>query len=80
MKVLILGGAGFLGNNLVRRCLSEKSCEITVLDSLDPLMHSSTQNLQEAWSSIRLLSNVFLDCCIVFCMVKKYKNAEKFRQ
>ena len=55
MKVLILGGAGFLGNNLVRRCLSEKSCEITVLDSLDPLMHSNTQNLQAVWSNIRFI-------------------------
>ena len=55
MKVLILGGAGFLGSNLVRRCLSEKSCQVTVLDSLDPLMHSNTQNLQEVWPKIRFI-------------------------
>jgi UDP-glucose 4-epimerase len=55
MKVLILGGAGFLGSNLVRRCLSEKSCQVTVLDSLDPLMHSNTQNLQKILSKIRFI-------------------------
>ena len=55
MKVLITGGAGFLGSNLVRRCLAEKSCQVTVLDSLDPLVHSTTQNLQEVWSQIRFI-------------------------
>nr|NIT40890.1 NAD-dependent epimerase/dehydratase family protein [Gammaproteobacteria bacterium] len=55
MKVLILGGAGFLGSNLVRRCLAENSCQVTVLDSLDPLLHSTTQNLQEVWPKIRFI-------------------------
>ena len=55
MKVLIIGGAGFLGSNLVRRCLAEDSCEVTVLDSLDPILHSTTQNLQEVWSNIRFI-------------------------
>lgn len=55
MKILITGGAGFLGSNLVRRCLAEKSCQVTVLDSLDPLVHSTTQNLKEVWSQIRFI-------------------------
>jgi len=55
MKVLIIGGAGFLGSNLVRRCLSENACQVTVLDSLEPLVHSTTQNLQEVWSQIRFI-------------------------
>ncbi|MDH3692408.1 MAG: GDP-mannose 4,6-dehydratase, partial [Gammaproteobacteria bacterium] len=55
MKVLIIGGAGFLGCNLVRRCLSENSCQVTVLDSLEPLIHSTTQNLQDVWSQIRFI-------------------------
>ena len=55
MNVLIIGGAGFLGSNLVRRCLAEGSCEVTVLDSLDPILHSTTQNLQEVWSNIRFI-------------------------
>jgi UDP-glucose 4-epimerase len=55
MNILITGGAGFLGSNLVRRCLEEKSCRVTVLDSLDPLVHSTTENLQEVWSQIRFI-------------------------
>jgi UDP-glucose 4-epimerase len=55
MKILILGGAGFLGSNLVRRCLAEKSSQVTVVDSLDPLFHSTTQNLEEVWSEIRFI-------------------------
>ena len=55
MKVLIIGGAGFLGSNLVRRCLSMDSCQVTVLDSLDPLLYSTTQSLQEVWSQIRFI-------------------------
>ena len=55
MKVLIIGGAGFLGSNLVRRCLAEKSCKVTVLDSLEPLGHPTTQNLQEVWSKIHFI-------------------------
>ena len=55
MKVLIIGGAGFVGSNLARRCLADNSCQVTVLDSLDPLLHSTTENLQEVWSQIRFI-------------------------
>lgn len=55
MRILIIGGAGFVGSNLVRRCLLEKSCDITVMDSLDPLLRSSTRNLQEVWSKIKFV-------------------------
>lgn len=55
MNVLILGGAGFLGSNLVRRCVAENCRHITVLDSLDPLLHSTTKNLSDVWSDIRFV-------------------------
>ncbi|MDX2495087.1 MAG: NAD-dependent epimerase/dehydratase family protein [Desulfuromusa sp.] len=55
MNILIIGGAGFLGANLVRRCLKEPDAQITVLDSLDAHLHASTQNLQEVWSEIRFV-------------------------
>ena len=55
MNVLILGGAGFLGSNLVRRCLTDNECQITVLDSLDPILHSTTENLRDVWSNIRFI-------------------------
>jgi len=52
MKILIIGGAGFLGANLVRRCLSEPGVEVTVMDSLDPHLRSTTKNLREVWDQI----------------------------
>lgn len=55
MKILVVGGAGFLGSNLVRHCLTMNSRQVTVMDSLDPLLHSTTQNLQDVWSQIRFI-------------------------
>lgn len=54
MNVLVLGGAGFLGTNLVRRCVRE-SARVTVVDSLEPRLGSSVQGLREVWSSIEFL-------------------------
>ncbi len=54
-KVLILGGAGFLGAHLVRRCLAEPGVEVTVLDSLDPRFMSSMQSLEEVSDAIRFV-------------------------
>jgi UDP-glucose 4-epimerase len=55
VNVLIIGGAGFLGSNLVRRCLLEPGVQITVMDSLDPHLHATTKNLQEVWRQIRFV-------------------------
>jgi len=55
MNVLIIGGAGFVGSNLVRHCLAEKAGQITVMDSLDPLLRSSTDNLQDLGLRIRFV-------------------------
>jgi UDP-glucose 4-epimerase len=55
MKILILGGAGFIGSNLVRYCLSKDSAEITVMDSLDPHLHASIRNLRAVWQKIRFV-------------------------
>jgi len=55
MKILIIGGAGFLGANLVRRCLAESDVEVTVMDSLDPHLRSTTRNLQEIWDRIHFV-------------------------
>jgi len=54
MKVLIIGGAGFLGANLVRRCLAEHD-DVTVLDSLDPALKATAENLREVWGRIRFV-------------------------
>ena len=55
MNVLILGGAGFLGSNLVRRSLMEPGTRVTVMDSLDPHLHATTRNLRDVWSSLRFV-------------------------
>ncbi|MBE0691306.1 MAG: NAD-dependent epimerase/dehydratase family protein [Anaerolineae bacterium] len=55
MNVLIIGGAGFLGANLVRRCLAEPGVKVTVMDSLDAHLHATTENLREVWQRIRFV-------------------------
>ena len=55
MKILIIGGAGFLGANLVRRCLAEPGAEVTVMDSLDPHLRATTANLRPVWKLIRFV-------------------------
>ena len=52
MNILILGGAGFLGNNLVRRCLQNVKNKITVVDSLEPKLNPNFQYLKEVVSKI----------------------------
>ncbi|MBN1687641.1 MAG: NAD-dependent epimerase/dehydratase family protein [Candidatus Omnitrophica bacterium] len=61
MKVLVIGGAGFIGANLVRRCLAEPESEVTVLDSLDSHLRSTTKNLQEVWDKIRFVKGDIRD-------------------
>jgi UDP-glucose 4-epimerase len=55
MKILVIGGAGFLGANLVRRCLQEPDNQITVLDSLEPRLRANVSNLREVWDRIRFV-------------------------
>ena len=55
MNILIIGGAGFVGANLVRRCLAEENVRVTVLDSLDPHLHATVHNLQAVWPRIRFV-------------------------
>lgn len=63
-KVLVTGGAGFLGSNFVVRSLAERSdIEITVLDSLT--YAGRKENLQEVASDIRLIEGDIRDAEVV---------------
>lgn len=55
MNILVIGGAGFLGANLVRRCLQDPNNQITVLDSLEPHLRASTDSLRSVWDKIRFV-------------------------
>ncbi|HTL32217.1 MAG TPA: NAD-dependent epimerase/dehydratase family protein [Kofleriaceae bacterium] len=44
MRVLIVGGAGFLGTNLAHLCFSRRD-DVVVLDSLEPRLRSTTDGL-----------------------------------
>lgn len=70
MQVLILGGAGFLGTNLVRRCLAEPGAQVTVMDSLDPHLHATTENLKDVWGRIRFVRGDMRDETLVADLVQ----------
>lgn len=62
MKILIIGGAGFVGANLVRYCLRQPDAHtITVLDSLEPRLRSTPDNLREVWNRIRFVRGSMTD-------------------
>jgi len=70
MNILILGGAGFFGANLVRRCLSDDKNRVTVVDSLDPRLKSSLQNLQEVSAAIEFVKGDIRDSTLMERVVK----------
>ena len=55
MKVLIVGGAGFLGANLVRWALEQDQAEVTVVDTLEPHLHATVEHLRPVWDRIRFV-------------------------
>lgn len=54
-NILILGGAGFLGCNLVRHCLRDSGNRITVVDSLEPRLRTNIAHLQSVQSKIEFI-------------------------
>lgn len=65
MNILILGGAGFLGNNLVRRYLQKSGNDILVVDSLEPRLKSTIDNLKEVWKSIKFIQGDIRDAALM---------------
>ena len=70
MRILIIGGAGFLGANLVRRCLAEPDVQVTVMDSLDSHLHATTDSLQEVWDRIRFVRGDLRDETVLADLVQ----------
>ena len=53
-KVLVLGGLGFVGSNLARRCL-ELGAEVTIYDNLDPRSGGILFNIHDIRDDIKLI-------------------------
>lgn len=70
MKILVLGGAGFLGCNLVRRCLREKDNTVTVVDSLDPRLQSTIENLKNIADEIEFVQGDIRDMSLLKKIVR----------
>ena len=70
MRILVIGGAGFLGANLVRRCLAEPDAQVTVMDSLDSHLHATTDSLQEVWDRIRFVRGDLRDETVLADLVQ----------
>ena len=70
MNILILGGAGFLGSNLARRCVRDSSNHVLVVDSLDENLHSSEDNLADIWDHIEFTKGDIRDRQLVRELVK----------
>ena len=70
MNILIIGGAGFLGANLVRRCLREPNVHITVMDALEPHLHATTDHLRDVWPQIRFVRGDLRDETILADIVQ----------
>lgn len=60
-KVLILGAAGFMGANLVRRVLQEPNVEVTAVDSLDPYLKSTKDSLADVMDKITFIEGDIRD-------------------
>jgi len=69
VNVLILGGAGFLGSNAVRKCLEDSSTCVTVLDSLDTRFQSRLEWLGDVLERVRFVQGSICDESILASVV-----------
>ncbi|TSC67217.1 MAG: UDP-glucose 4-epimerase [Parcubacteria group bacterium Gr01-1014_72] len=60
-KILILGGAGFVGQNLTRFLLRRGAGAVTIVDSLDPLFGSTRESLSDIVDKITFIQGDIRD-------------------
>ncbi len=65
MNILIIGGAGFLGSNLVRRCLADSGNRVSVIDSLDPRLRSTLDSLKDILPKIEFIHGDMRDLSLM---------------
>lgn len=70
MNTLVIGGAGFLGSNLVRACLDESDAVVTVLDSLDSRFLSTRESLHGLGDALRFVQGSLLDEALLADLVQ----------
>jgi len=70
MNILILGGAGFIGVNLVHRCLEDPKNKVTIVDSLDPRFKSDIHYLDSVKSKIQCIEADICDSNAMDLVVK----------
>src|SRR5579875_503881 len=58
MKILVTGGAGFIGSHLVDRLVSEHAGDVVVLDNLS---RGNLQNLSQSFDRIRFVTGDIRD-------------------
>jgi dTDP-L-rhamnose 4-epimerase len=54
MRILVTGGAGFIGTHLARRLLRE-GCEVTILDNFNPQVHGSARLASDIATHVRVV-------------------------
>jgi dTDP-L-rhamnose 4-epimerase len=65
-KVLITGGAGFIGSNVAKELLKE-GCELTILDNFLPQIHGNKNNLSEELEGrVRLIIGDVADKTVLY--------------
>lgn len=74
MKVLITGGAGFIGNEIVNQLYENKDIEITVLDNMSEQIHGRN------WEDSYLYKGIIKKCFFVKGDVRDYEDVKNVVQ
>src|SRR5689334_6683701 len=70
-RVLVTGGAGFIGNAIIKRLFSEGKYEVIVLDNFSEQIHS------EDYNQSYLYQNIINKCKIIKGDVRNRSDLEK---